>query len=496
MKKESKKTNNKNVIKTVKISTICLLVVLISMIGFFGIYAQNKNQMSNKVKGYSYSMALKGTRTVILQVSTGTTKIVKDSEGNVIENATEDEIKEKGYITEEVPNNKEEDKTVENYKKSKEVIEKRLDYLGVQEYNVSLNEETGEITVEILEDTRTDVIVSKLNVLGKFEIIDAETKEVLVDNSHIKSSDVLYNRTETGTRVFLEIAFNKEGKKKLRDISKTYVKTETENNAETNATIENNTITENETSENNTTSENSTEGNKQIIEKKITMKIDDQEIMSTSFDEEMKEGKLQLSVGQVATSTSALEEYVAEAQNVAVSLNDGNLPLKYNVLKNQYILSDVTKQDLAIVEIVMAVAILVGVVILVAEYKLNGLLTGVAYIGLAAIYSLLIRYANVTISIESIFGIEIVLALNYIFALMLLKNVANKDISVNKATAETYKKFFNIVLPICILSIVFCFVKWVPISSFGMILFWGFVIIAIYNAVITRSLLKVNLEER
>ena len=79
---------------------------------------------------------------------------------------------------------------------------------------------------------------------------------------------------------------------------------------------------------------------------------------------------------------------------------------------------------------------------------------------------------------------------------MLLKNVTNKDISVNKATVETYKKFFNIVLPICILSIVFCFVKWVPISSFGMILFWGFVIIAIYNAVITRSLLKVNLEER
>ena len=95
MKKESKKTNSKNAIKRVKILTICLLVVLISMIGFFGIYAQNRNQMSNKVKDYSYSMALKGTRTIILQVSAGTTEVVKDSEGNVIENATEDEIKEK-----------------------------------------------------------------------------------------------------------------------------------------------------------------------------------------------------------------------------------------------------------------------------------------------------------------------------------------------------------------------------------------------------------------
>ena len=210
MKKESKKTNGKNGIKIVKILTICLLIVLVSMIGFFGIYTQNKNQMSNGVKDYSYSMALKGTRTIKLQVNNSTTKVVKDNEGNVIENATDEEIQKNGYITEEVLNNKEEDKTVENYKKSKRVIEKRLNYLGVQEYNVSLNEETGEITVEIPEDTRTDTIVSKLNAIGKFEIIDANTNEVLMNNSDIKSSDVLYNRTETGTAVYLEIAFNKE----------------------------------------------------------------------------------------------------------------------------------------------------------------------------------------------------------------------------------------------------------------------------------------------
>lgn len=495
MKKESKKTNSKNVIKTVKILTISLLIVLISMIGFFGIYTQNKNQMSNKVKDYSYSMALKGTRTIILQVSTGTTEVIKDSEGNVIENATEDEIEENGYITEAVPNNKEEDKIVENYKTSKRVIEKRLDYLGVQEYNVSLNEETGEIAVEIPEDSRTDAVVSKLNVLGKFEIIDADTNEVLIDNKDIKSSDVLYNRSETGTAVYLEIAFNKEGKKKLRDISKTYVKTEVENNVVEN-NEEANSTTDNETTENNTTSENNTEEANQTVEKKITMKIDDQEIMTTSFDEEMKEGKIQLSVGRATTDTTTLQEYISEAQNVAVSLNDGNLPLKYDILKNQYILSDITEQDLIIVEIVMAIAALVGIVILIAKYKLNGLLAGVAYVGLAAIYTLLIRYTNVTISIESIFGIEIMLVLNYVFTLMLLKNIESKDNSVNKATVETYKKFFNIILPICILSIVFCFVKWVPISSFGMILFWGFVIIAIYNAVITRSLLKINLEEK
>ena len=39
--------------KTVKILTITLLVILISMINFVGIYQKNKNRMENKVKDYS-----------------------------------------------------------------------------------------------------------------------------------------------------------------------------------------------------------------------------------------------------------------------------------------------------------------------------------------------------------------------------------------------------------------------------------------------------------
>ena len=67
---------------------------------------------------------------------------------------------------------------------------------------------------------------------------------------------------------------------------------------------------------------------------------------------------------------------------------------------------------------------------------------------------------------------------------------------VNKATVATYKKFFYRIIPICVISIAFCFVKWIPMSSFGMISFWGLVLIAIYNVVITRSLLKINVENK
>ena len=57
---------------------------------------------------------------------------------------------------------------------------------------------------------------------------------------------------------------------------------------------------------------------------------------------------------------------------------------------------------------------------------------------------------------------------------------------------ETDEKFFSRIIPVCILAIVFCFIKWTPINSFGMITFWGIVIIAIYNATITNLLFRIK----
>ena len=458
--------------KTVKILTITLLVILISMISFVGIYQKNKNRMENKVKDYSYSMSLNGARTIKLKVNTES--------------------------TDDVPNNSEEVLTAENYKKSKEVIEKRLDKMNVEEYTTSVNETTGEITIQIPEqNSQTDTIIGNLNTVGKFEILDSETKEVLLNNDDIKSSEVLYNTTNSGTSVYLQIEFNKNGKDKLKNVSQTYVSVNNTTNNTTENNVAENTTSEAENEATNTTTEGSSDTAK--TEKKITMKIDDQEIMSTSFDEPITTGKIQLSVGSATTDKTTLQNYVNQAQSVATTLDTGKLPVKYDLEKNQYILPKLTTQDLIKVEIAIAIIAVVGIIILIVKHKLNGLLAGIAYVGLAAVYMLVVRYTNVTISIESIAGIIIVLILNYIFTTMFLNKIEelNKEKAENvmkKATGETYKKFYLRIIPICIMAITFSFVKWVPISSFGMITFWGIVIIAIYNAIITRYLLKANVE--
>ena len=471
--------------KKIKIITIILAIVLVTMVAFFGVYVPIQNRMEDKVKGYSYTMDLKGVRNIRLKVDKSNKTVIKDSEGNEVEDSedlTDEEIAEKGYTKEETPYNAQEVLNKENYQETKKVIEKRLEELKADDYNVRVDENTGDILIEIPQNDSTDSIVSNIATVGKFEIIDSETKEVLMNNDDIKLANVMYGSGNTttsssGTTVYLNIEFTKEGAKKLEDISNKYVKTETT-----------------ESDGNNTSSENSSEDSAQS-EKKITMMIDDEEIMSTSFDEPLKTGKLQLSVGSSTTDTKTLQGYISQASNMAVVLDTGKMPVKYEVDENKYILSDITNQELNIIEYTIAGIVLLLLIIWIVRYKLTGLLGSISYIGLSSILLLLIRYANVTLSIQGIFGIAIILILNYIFINKLLSKLKKEKLDkemINQMIKETYKEFFITILPICIAVITFCFAGWTPISSFGMVMFWGIVLIAIYNFIITNNLLKIE----
>ena len=227
--------------RKIKILTITLIIILITMVAFFGIYTHVQNRMENQVKDYSYAMDLDGSRTIRLKVSDENKTTVKDAEGKEVadsENLTDEQITQNGYTKEETPYNSEEVKTVENYKKSKEILEKRLKELNVGNYIIKLDEETGDILLEITENDSTDSIVSNIGTTGKFEIVDSETQEVLMDNNDIKLANVMYgsnssSMTSSGTTVYLNIEFTKEGRDKLEEISTNYTKVEEDSNTTT-----------------------------------------------------------------------------------------------------------------------------------------------------------------------------------------------------------------------------------------------------------------------
>lgn len=486
--------------KKVKILTIVLVIVLISMISTFGLYGKVQNRMEDKVKDYTYAMDLNGARNIRLTVNTENKDVIKDSEGKVVEpeeELTDEQLKEKGYTKESVANNSQEVLTKENYKKTKKILEDRFKEQGIGEYEISLNEENGEILIKIPENKNTDKVVSNLNTVGKFEIIDSETKEVLMDNNDLKEAKVMYGSSSTssnGTTVYLDMQFTKEGTKKLEDISNNYKKVEDEKNTNTNEEAENNNTTTNEETN---TGANESEANTEK-EKQITMKLDDQEIMTTSFDETIKTGTLQLSIGSSATDSKTLQGYAEQAGTMASALNSGNMPVKYDISQNEYILSDITPQDLQYVKLAVVIAIAVAIIILVIRFKINGLLAGISLIGFTAIYNILLKYTNVTLSIQGIFGIAITLVLAYIFINMILTKIKNSKEEmtkeeISKSIKESYKEFFIKIIPICIAVVVFCFTNWMAISSFGMVMFWGIVLIAICN-LLTATLLKIRAE--
>lgn len=483
--------------KKIKIITILLAIISVSMIAFLGVYTKVQNRMENTIKNYSYAMDINGVRNVRLKVNKENKTIIKDKDGKEVEdseNLTDEQIAQNGYTKEETPYNPEEVLTKENYEQCKNVIENRLKKLNVYNYTIKLDEETGDIVIELTENDNTDSIIGNIYNMGDFKIVDSTTKEVLMDNSDIKSSTVMYgsnsSTTKGGTSVYLDIEFNKEGSKKLEDISNNY--TESNNTAESteNAT--------NETSEEQTTEGTTTENS----EKKITMLVDDQEIMSTSFDQSIKTGKLQLSIGQASTDNETLQEYAKQASSMATVLDTGKIPVKYDVDENEYILPNIDKEQLHLIKYIAIGITAIGLVILIIRYKTNGLLGAFSLVGLFSIMLLLLKYANVVLSIEGLFAIALVLILEYIFINKILqevkqqkKEVLNKEL-IDKILKQVYVQFFINIIPICIAVITFCFIKWIPINSFGTVMFWGIVLIAIYNFIVTGSLLKIKTENK
>lgn len=436
--------------KRLKIALIILLIILISIISFVGIYTQEKNKMVNVLADYKLGMDLTGSRVVTTVVNTDTETVYYDKDGNIVDSEVE------GGSTKEEPINNEESLTKENYIATKKIIENRLKDFGLPEYLIRQDEGTGKLTIQIPEDANTDLAIQYIYTPGRFMVV-GENDEILLDNSNIKNVKAGYSTTENGTEVYLNIEFNKDCIEKIKEISNTYVKSTDE------------------------------EGNDTT--KKITIKLDGSTLTSTSFGGEITNGVLQIQVGTASTDSSNINTYLNEASNFAILLNNGAFPIEYLVEQNRYIASDITTRDLVIAGLVVGLVIIIASIIISIIYKKNGILVGIANIGYMAILLILIRYTNVIITTEGIFGLLISMILNYIFSICLLKTMKESEMTVKKAYNKTILSMLFILIPATIFGITLCFTNWMPIYSFGEIIFWGILTIFIYNTVLTRTLL-------
>ena len=166
------------------------------------------------------------------------------------------------------------------------------------------------------------------------------------------------------------------------------------------------------------------------------------------------------------------------------------MPLAYTVTENRYVNTDISNEIIKNVIIGAIIVIAVAILVLIIKHKGRGIIASIAYIGFIALYSLIVRYTNVSITLESIVAAIIVLGINYIIVYKLLK-INESDESLKKISYDTeFKTVILRLLPIFIIGIIFAFIAWNKIATFGMFLFWGILLSIIYNFVVTKDMLK------
>ncbi len=436
---------------------------------FFGIYKVNENgERKNLLKDYKLGMEFGKTRVITAEVDNDVVSTtIYDSEGNVVEQEEGVEYKEEdGYRKEEVFANSEEVKNKENYKKTKSIIEQRLNKTNVAEYTIDLDEQTGKMKIEIPENEKTQEVINLIETESGFMLLDGEKFESVFDDSYIKDANVLYSQVDLDTAVLLQINLTNEGKQKLEELGNIYTRTTEEK--------------ENENGETETVTNSKT----------LWVILNGQLVGIATVSDIAYDGSILLNLG-ISSDNNEIQQIDKAAKYEAILLNSGISPIVYSY-SSETNESRINGQDSIILLCAIAVVFVIAYIFLIVKYSAKGFISIYLQIGFLAVLLLVTRLTNVILTMEGIAGIVISMVMELLFTYIVLENMKN-----NKT--EMYKKsnleFFLNTLPIYIVALVFSFAGKAYISSLGMTLFWGIILVYVYNFIFSKFIYEnLNME--
>ncbi len=478
-------------IKVVRTIAVLLVIVLLSVIAFAGINKQFLGVWVNIVEDYKLGMELDGYRELRFELDSSTvdTEVYVDKDGNVVgkpEDGTEtvgttgitletdatkkDEEKQNddaanaarvatGYAVEKRTLKENEDSVVtkENFDLTKKIIQERLETIPGYEYNIRMDDITGEMLVEVPDDENIELEKSLILTKGRIDVVDHQTGVVLLDNSDIKEVSGVTSELEdgSGVQIYMSIQANEEGTKKLAEISKKYMQT--------------------------------VDGQGTASTKYVTVRLDGQVLVTTYFGEEIPNGQLNVPMGEPATDEATFNEMSEQLNRLTNIINGKQLPLVYALTGDNYIASEITDEIVMIIKVVFWTAIVILSAYMIAKYKLKGFKLAVISVGYIAILSLLLRYTQITMTLNALIAFALVVVINYIFSLKIL-NGFNDNTLTKVVYRNVSKDLYIALVPVMILAVIFTCMNGIIITSIGMVLFWGILVQALYNALVIRAL--------
>jgi len=456
--------------RVLTVITVILVIAALTSISFFGVYKKKEFKTVNIVPDYILGMDLSGYITLNLDVDTSVkdTKIY-DKDGNLVESPDSDTdySEENGYTKVDDMVNSADVLNEQSYEKSKAILIDRLNKTGVKQYNIREDKETGRISIDIPDDNNLNQVITTLAQVGKIEVQDNDTKEVLLDNKDISKASAVYGTSKDGTstNVYLRLKMDKDGAKKLEDMSKKYLGQAT-------------------TGDDGSTS---TTNKIRIMYDNIYGDSTDKPFLTTYFGEANTDGNLDVYIGN-GTTSQEINGYMNKAQSYAIAINTGKLPVAYTPSAMDLNSTITTKTIMNFIYGLIAVLAILNI-FLIIKFKLKGIYSVILQVGYIAGLLLIVRVTNVPIAIEGIFGIIIAALINYVFMYMVLRNILKQDINKIKTIRNTIFKLTMMLIPIYVIAVIFSFITIVNISSLGMTLMWGIVLFYIYNFIFTNLLL-------
>lgn len=447
---------------------IILVVALLMFAAFFGVNKTNENgEKENLLPDLNLGMEFGKTRVITAAVNQEVTTTIYDKDGQVVEPEEGKEYTEEdGYTTVETPINDSSLKKLSNYEKSKEIIEERLEKSGISQFFIEMHEITGKMKIEIPEDENADTVESIIKNSGSLLLLDGETYEVVFDSTYLKKADVMYSQGDLETAVFLQLEFNEEGKAKLQELNNVYV-------------------------EKTTTKTNEEGVEEEVTESKVVWVIlNDAFLGTTVLPNIVYDNKIMLTFG-VSNDSNEIQEAIDAAEQQAILLNSGTTPLVYDY-SSEAQETNITKNVLFVALTIIGSVFVIVYIYLVIKFKARGFIAVYFQIGFLGVLLLILRLTGVVLTMEGFAGIVVSMVLEYIFTYIVLANIDKEEQGMY---AKSNLAFFLNTLPMYVVAVVFTFATRAHISSFGTTLFWGILMVYVYNFIFSKFVFE-NLSGR
>ena len=439
--------------KKLKLILHILICILIILIGIVGVYSKSGNVYKKRFPhDYTLGTDIAGTTVIELSPDDTVETVYYDKDGNEVDSSKVTEKNEKDYEKKEIPVNTKENLTVSNYNTSLEIMVKRLELLGADQYKLDLDEKTGAIFLSVEDDYLED-IESFLQMEGKLQLIDSATEDVILDYTDFKSAESTYVSLTLECRTYISLKLNDSGIEKINNI------------------------------------------NKDKKESKIIVSFDGDKVAEVSYDNLLLNGKtLRVTTGTGLTSDADINSQLNIDTIASKLATIGKMPVIYTIADEVFVENDFGNDINYIILILIIICAFLSL-FLVIKYGLKGLFGVLGFITNISVFLIIIRLTNIPISLNSFGGMVGLIILNIILINNILKCIKNNEKVFSENIKDAYLKSLNIIMVMLIVLVVLAFSSMTLINTVGLLLFWGWIVTVFGNLIFTVPMLSITINK-